>query len=346
MSDFPSVLHYSTGFPLVIGLHHVENYKKIKVSDEGAKLTVLTKSGYEVTGFGVVHGYHHYFITTRPRCMFDKDSFYWDAMNSRGYGNLEFEVGYKKYRKVPFQLLLDGSSPYPFPQKEGLDSAKDIIHAEIQESEFGFPNRVVLKTKSGVFGFFLEPDFLHYISVDDQEFPNILDFKVEYIGISTGETGNRDFGDRLWNHEKVREVSGIIQRDSPNLQVYVFGFSAKYVVEPRPGGFIHNSGILEAKIGKHNAAKVLEAGLIKYFQPRYNDEFKSFLDEEHPSWLETIREILVPSWERGNRPAFLSITVASDGRFNTAGAWTFGRFYTEHLAPVDTTSFLLDLGCK
>ncbi len=342
LTNTPAVLHFSTGFPLVIGLHHVEDYKVIKGADESSKLVVEKPDGSVVQGFGVVHGYHHYIITTRPRCMVDASAFQWISSQQCAVGHLEFEIGYKRYVTVPFRLLLDGSSPYPFPGSGAFQSADQIIDAKVEKSDSGYPNRIVLITKVGNFGYYLEPDLLHYIEIDDRTIPEILDFKVQYIGISTGATGKRDFGDRLWNHEKVRELSGIIQRDSPNCQVYIFAYRAEYAIEPVPNKFIVNSQIIETTVGIHNWAKVMEAGLIKKFQPEYNDEFKGFLDTEFPSWLPALKNILVQPWE-GARPSKLSITIASDCRHNSSGKWKFGRFYTDAVSAQDLLSFELEL---
>ena len=345
MNPNTSVLHLSSGFPIVIGLHHVEDYKKIKVSDENDVLEYRRSDGLIVQGFGVKHGYHHYVITTRPRCMFVKEGFSWDKENGIAVGNLEFEVRYKQYVMVPFKLLLNGSSPYPFPAREGMSSAADIDDILICESQTGFPNRLVFQTKGKRNCFFLEPDLLHFIKLDDSRCKGILDFCVEYIGISTGEQGGRDFADRLWNHEKVRAISGVIQRDSPNLQVYVFGYQARYVIEPFPGRFIENSKILECKLGLPRSAQVLEAALIKHFQPAFNEDRKGFMSTEFPDWLPELREILAPSYE--GRECGMSVVMAPDCRNNPHAEWIFGGFYTEHTQsrglPNDMVQFYLDL---
>lgn len=342
LKDIPAVLHFSTGFPLVIGLHHVEDYQVIKGADESSVLTVRKPNGHVVQGFGVVHGYHHYVITTRPRCVIDGGTIQWIPAQMCAVGALEFEIGYRQYVTVPFRLRLDGSSPYPFPENGAFKSVDQILDLKVDKSRFGYPNRIVFMTKVGNFGYYLEPDLLHYIEIDDSKHPGILDFKVEYIGISTGKAGKRDFGDRLWNHETVRKLSGLIQRDSPNLQIYIFGYRATYAVEPVPNCFIANSRIIETTIGMHDWAKVLEAALIRKFQPEHNDQFKGFLIDEHPSWLPALREILAPSWE-GNRPSKMSITVASDCTHNPAGRWSFGRFYTDAVSAQHLHSFELDL---
>ncbi|WP_311768967.1 hypothetical protein [Burkholderia sp. Bp9004] len=260
-----------------------------------------------------------------------EDSFYWNIQDKKAVGELEFEVGYKHWKKVPFELFLgEEASPYPFPFSTAIPSLDHVKHVEIARGPMGRPNRLLVHgANKPSIGLFLEPDLLHFIRVDDSNWPECLDFRIEYIGISTGENGQRDYADRLSNHEKVRETAGIIQRDAPNLQVYVFGYKASYVIEPVPQHFITGSGILEARIGMPDFAKVLEAALIGHFRPAFNDEFKKFPDGTPPHWVHTLKDIIRPSDELPGK-AILSVVIASDNRHNPEGPWTFGRFYTDH----------------
>ncbi|WP_313167423.1 hypothetical protein [Massilia oculi] len=342
MNNIPAVLHFSTGFPVLIGLHHVQDYASVKGADESSRLIVRKPNGEIINAFGIVHGNHHYIIATRPRCMIDESNFQWIPSQKCAVGYLEFETKYKEYKKVPFRLCLDGRSPYPFLGTELFRSVEQIEDAKVERSCFGYPNRIVFTTQDGIFGFYLEPDLLHFIEIDDSNHPGILDFKIQYIGISTGAKGNRDFADRLWNHEKIREISGLIQRDSPNLQVYIFGYKAGYVIEAFPNHFIVDSKIIESTIGMFAWAQVLEAALIRKFQPEHNKDLKNFLISEYPHWLPDLKNILVPNWE-GGRPSKLSTTIASDCRHNSSGSWVFGRFYTDTVPAQDLFSFELDL---
>lgn len=343
---YTSTLHYSSGFPIVIGLHHVEDYKKIKVAEPTDRMIFKKKPDHEVHGAGVTHGYHHYVIATRPRCMFRQDNFHWIPSQKKVVGELEFEVAYRQWKYVPFELFLDGeTSPYPLPFDAHVRDA--INDVRIASGPMGYPNRLVICSRDRSLGLFLEPDLLHFMRVDDRAWPECLDFKVEYIGISTGKDGNRDFADRLWNHEKVRQIAGVIQRDAPNLQVYVFGYQCRYVLESRPLCFIENSNILETTLGAPATAQVLEAALIGHFRPEYNTEFKTFPNGDRPVWLNGLKQIIHPGYEPPGR-AVLSAVLASDNRHNPEGAWTFGRFYTDYLRshhgePTDLCAISVDL---
>lgn len=327
--DYYSTLHLSSGFPLVIGLQHIENYKKIKVAEPTDHMMFKQDDGHEMHGMGVTHGYHHYIITTRPRCMFNRSSFSWIPSLKKVVGELDFEVGYRAWKSVPFEMLLDGSSPYHRRQGSPVPLPENIRDVQLAAGPMGHLNRVLIDTENERKGFYLEPDLLHFIRVDDRGWRGCLDFKVEYIGISTGKTGNRDFADRLWNHEKVREIAGMIQRDAPNLQVYVFGYQARYVVENPPGCLVMNTNILESELGIHEAAQVLEASLIGHFRPTYNDEFKDFPNGTRPKWLDALRRVIRPMYEPPGRE-LVSVVLASDNRHNPDGRWTLGQFHTDH----------------
>ena len=161
-----------------------------------------------------------------------------------------------------------------------LQKAGKIVHSpQFWDNTRGWPlelptilaNRFLIHSKSGKkFGYYLEPDFLHFIKFDENKVERLLDFRVEYIGISTGKSGNRDFGDRLKNHEKIIEISSFIQRDHPNRQIYIFGYQAQYSIEVVPDSFINSSKMLETHLPEKmkSTAEVLEACLIKHFQPK------------------------------------------------------------------------------
>lgn len=333
--DVPVTLHFTSGFPVVVGLRHIENLSKIRVSEPGQEVEIRTANNETVKCFGLSHGYHHYVIATRPRCMVIEDSFYWSQGEGVGYGMIEFELGYKKYKQVPFKLILDGTCPYPFPSMGNvLRSHKDIERITIGKSDEGYPNIFLIHTRlGGSFSCSLEPDFLHYIQFDENRINRLLDFRVEYIGISTGKTGNRDFGDRLKNHEKIIEISSYIQHYHPNRQIYIFGYQAQYSIEVVPNSFIENSRMLESNLPHKikSTAEVLEACLIKYFQPKYNKEFKGFLDSSFPCWIKPLRDILLPGYDfNPKRPALISASLFSDNLLNVEGSWKFGDFYSEH----------------
>ncbi len=328
--QYHSTLHLSSGFPIVVGLQHIEDYRKIKVAEPTDHMIFKRKDGHEMHGVGVTHGYHHYIISTRPRCVFNQSSFTWKSSLKKVVGELEFELGYRHWKSVPFELLLDGSSPYHKRPGSPLPLPENIVDVFLDLGPMGHPNRVIIEDTEGRRkGFFLEPDLFHFVRVDDRGWSDCLDLKIEYIGISTGDHGNRDFADRLWNHEKVREIAGMIQRDAPNLQVYVFGYQARYVIENPPGKLMMNVDILKARLGARDAAQVLEASLIGHFRPTYNDVFKEFPGGKPPHWVGVLRDIIRPSYEPPGRE-FISVVLPSDNRHNPEGAWIFGRFYTDH----------------
>ena len=314
---------------MVIGLHHVEDYKKIKISGPTKNIISKQSINSEIHGYNVEHGYHHYVITTRPRCMFCPDSFLWHPDKKKVTGELEFEVAYRGKKRIPFELFLDGSSPYPLPVGDAAPDYNAIKNVYIASGPMGHPNRIIIEDEKHSIGLYLEPDLLHFMKFNQDDSSDCLNFKIEYIGISTGEKGGRDFANRLWNHEKVREIAGVIQRDAPNLQIYVFAYHCSYAIEVMPGSFLNNTSILEHTLGMKSCAQIMEAALIGYFKPTYNTEFISFPAGKAPGWIAALKKIIRPPYEPQGK-ILLSVVMVSDNRYNEEAPWTFGRFYTDH----------------
>ncbi|MGL6151804.1 MAG: hypothetical protein ACRC1N_11600 [Aeromonas sobria] len=61
----PATLHFTTGFPIVVGLRHIENLSKIRVSEPGQEVTIRKGDNEIVKNFGLTHGYHHYLIAEK-----------------------------------------------------------------------------------------------------------------------------------------------------------------------------------------------------------------------------------------------------------------------------------------
>jgi hypothetical protein len=326
------ILQLASGFPTILGLHHVDHIRKPKaVNFHRPKAIMKDGSGNDVGLRELAAGQHHYVIATRPRCMFA--SFEWNEQSLTGWGNIEFELGYKKYRLVPFELNLGAGKKSPFKLNLAdlnLDPTKPF-DVRISDQPDGYPNKLAFsqRKKNEISILHLEPDLLHFLEFDQAGAEDLLDFRIEYIGISTGADGQRNFVDRLWAHEKVREISAQIQKNAPNLQVYVFGYEVGYALEVGPDSFLADYSQLEAVLNPREQAEIFEAMLISHFQPRHNTEFKNFLVSEFPNWLAPLREAMHSSWGRDQEELFLLAMLASDNTSNPFGKWTFGGFYTD-----------------
>lgn len=332
MMSVQVTLQLASGFPTILGLHHVDHIRAPRAVDlHRPKAIIKDGNGRQVRLRDLANGQHHYVIATRPRCMFA--NFEWEEQTLTGRGNLEFELGYKKYRLVPFVLNLAGKKKSPFTlnlAELGLDPTKPF-NVQISDAPDGYPNKLAFSQigSSEPAILHLEPDLLHFLEIGGADATGLLDFKIEYIGISTGEGGQRDFLDRLWAHEKVRAISGEIQKNAPNRQVYLFGYEVGYALEVAPGRFFPNYNQLETVLEPRQQAEIFEAMLISHFQPHYNTEFKGFLVTEFPKWLPTLKNALHTPWGRDQEKLSLLAMLASDNTSNPSGNWTFGGFYTD-----------------
>lgn len=119
--------------------------------------------------------------------------------------------------------------------------------------------------------------------------PNLIEklsrLKIEYIGQAYGD-GTRNAFDRLKSHSTLQKILAEITYYSPDLEVFVSLISFQ---EPRLITFMDgidvNSydekleyerfrDIIETPLSKKEQVNLIEAGLIRYFQPNYNLKLK------------------------------------------------------------------------
>lgn len=114
---------------------------------------------------------------------------------------------------------------------------------------------------------------------------NAIGFKVLYIGQAYGKDGSRNALDRLLKHETLQKIS--LQGLPPGYRLNLL------LLEIEPGNRMYTSFHPQAEVKDHGTARIssgldklfdtdeveritlYEASLIRYFQPRYNKEFKN-----------------------------------------------------------------------
>lgn len=115
---------------------------------------------------------------------------------------------------------------------------------------------------------------------------------IEYIGQSFGEDGSSDAIDRLigktgkQGHGSLQKVLADINASNPESEVYVLLYSYEFYKKVTFGGagpepqisFDEAPGrlmnLLNATVPRPNRIDLVEASLIRYFQPKYNDIYK------------------------------------------------------------------------
>lgn len=125
-----------------------------------------------------------------------------------------------------------------------------------------------------------------YITSKPNQISDLNRYEVLYVGQALGEQGNRSAIDRLRSHSTLQKILALTSHDYPDKEIMVFMYQFEHAQvvasidgrekdadntdknEARLMNAINNPPNKKQKIG------MIEAGLIRYFQPRYNEIFK------------------------------------------------------------------------
>lgn len=128
-----------------------------------------------------------------------------------------------------------------------------------------------------------------------------LDYEILYIGQSYGKDGKRTALERLSSHETLQKIYAHTSSQHPDSDIWIMltNFSQQSMLVAKGSSLneedikiedkkiehmFENNGLLISDKQKINFT---EAALIKYFQPKYNIEFKeSFPSLKHKSYSE------------------------------------------------------------
>jgi len=113
----------------------------------------------------------------------------------------------------------------------------------------------------------------------------LLNFEVVYVGQAYGRDGSRHALDRLKKHETLQKIALLGAPEGYRLQVLLievhpsnqmFTFFNPFAEDNSQGGGRIKKG-LDKLFGttEHERITLYEASLIRYFQPKYNKEFKN-----------------------------------------------------------------------
>lgn len=132
------------------------------------------------------------------------------------------------------------------------------------------------------------------------------DLKIEYVGQSYGEEGSSDAINRLigktgkQGHGSLQKVLADISSSNPESEAYILlysfefykkvtiggaGLEPKIPFEDAPGRF---DELLNATVPRKNRIDLVEAALIRYFQPKYNDIYKKTFPKVTHDILKTL----------------------------------------------------------
>ncbi len=212
---------------------------------------------------------HIYLIVKRPRISYVPGSICIGDEKTTG----EFSYTHNGIiKKVGFYL-------------EGKSNADSI---EISD----YPHTKLLLIKNGK-NFLTLPAHLLSMMCDNIDDTSIRDLEVVYIGMSYAE-GRRSAKDRLQSHSTLQQVLADINHEEPDMEALII--MAEYET---PQTFISFDGrdkslkleddrnVVEdlqkqqTQITKDLEISLIEAGLIRYFEPPYNEKYKQRFP--HPS---------------------------------------------------------------
>ena len=213
----------------------------------------------------VVDNSHIYIICHRPIVSFSTDSFKYE--NNSIIGHVNYKVDGKS-KEIPFC--------HEFPLLDGAIGVKitDYPHREISTydnngKELRFLPATALSMGLGM-----------HLSK-----PELSNLEVLYIGQSFGD-GTRNTFDRLKSHSTLQKILAQAQYNLPDSEVFILSFeylpyrvlssfdgkSKNVINDYRDIGRFRS--IMNNPLTEHQQICLIEAGLIRYFQPYYNEIYK------------------------------------------------------------------------
>lgn len=222
---------------------------------------------------------HIYLIVTRPRVSFVPDSIQVGGGKTRG-----------KFRY----------SKGGVPQETAfwLDGEANADKIEIS----AYPHHKLTLIKNGE-RFFTVPGHLLSMMCDHLDDMSIRDLEVAYVGMSYAD-GTRSAKDRLLSHSTLQQVLADLNNDAPDSEALIV--MAQYV---SPQTIITFDGMdkslkleddrdlmadlerQQSQITEDLQIALIEASLIKYFEPRYNDKYKQRFPHPTQKILKEVYEI-------------------------------------------------------
>ena len=209
---------------------------------------------------------HIYFICARPSFYFINDSL------KHTDNTLSGEVGYKingnesKFHFEHSWILeddaIDIKCSYPFREVISInEEGKEVTYvsasmiATICSSELGF-------------------------------YSDLSSYEVLYIGQAVGKNGSRNAVERLRNHSTLQRILAQTSYNKPDQEImlFMYAFEHEQVFSSLDGrsGLIEDvdsdgqrfKAALKNLPKKNQVINMVEAALIRYFQPEYNEKFK------------------------------------------------------------------------
>jgi len=227
----------------------------------------------------IANSCHIYFIVKRPKVSFVPGSFF--ISNDRMEGKLSY-VSSGKRKETRFSFFGE-------PNFES-----------VKVSEYPHNNMYLIKEGKIISS---SPAHLICMICNELDDESLRDLEVVYVGMSYGD-GERTAKDRLKSHSTLQKVLTDINYDDPESEALIV--MAEYA---SPQALIHFDGrdtdtdiendrdIMDdlhkqqEEITEELKILLVEAGLIRYFQPKYNEKYKANFPMHNHRILNEVYEI-------------------------------------------------------
>lgn len=211
---------------------------------------------------------HIYLITERPRISFFEDSIFY--VNGKLTGKASYKI---EGKECIFDFEID------FPLHDGANSVRlgKYPHREIETFNTQNPEETIR----------IFPSFLLASNYTHQDVKIFKKLNVLYIGQAYAN-GNRSALQRLESHSTLQKILAQLPEKYPDSEIIIALFKynignpiAQISMSPHFENAIGGeedldrfTKITQKPISEKQAVTIIEAGLIRYFQPEYNEIFK------------------------------------------------------------------------
>jgi hypothetical protein len=257
--------------------------------------------------------YNVYIVARRPRLSFVPSSLQIQADGRTVSGIVQAQVGMEQHS---FKF----STNFPF----------NVIG--IEDGEYPYDK---LWLRTGPAGVIMR--LFDVVRFSTLPLPAHTDLFVEYVGQAFGGDGHRDALDRLIGdtgkdgHGSLQKVLADVNHSRPDQEVHVLLFSYAYQKRFVVGGALFGNPkipmdeapdrleqFMEGEVSRATRIDLVEASLIRYFRPAYNDKYKKTFPASSHVILNRMRE--------------MDVTGLAVSAFTTENAV---RLYSEQVQPSD-----------
>ncbi|WP_125740158.1 hypothetical protein [Acinetobacter lactucae] len=221
---------------------------------------------------------HIYAIVEKPKVVFNPDTFevfQISELNGKKYAYLKFEFQYRLNNELRSEVV-----NIEVCESEGLEIPLETT--SLIMGDYPYNKIICINNDKEVLYTFYAKELAFFLNVNE-----IKEHKVLYIGQAFGnEQGSRNAVDRLKSHSTLQKILADCLGTKPNSEILIgiFQFSRARLItamdgmaqtaisDDRDKKRLFNA--LDATIPLKAEIAMIEAALIRYFQPEYNVKLK------------------------------------------------------------------------